>query len=197
MSDRSKSKKKTAKKTSAKKTNTNRTGARKTAATRKKARPKKKATKNSVPISKSAGSVSLDDSLLRTQREKKANMKKPFNLSHDVIAQRAFLIWQAKGCVAGQDEADLRIDEGVEDRHGRPAREAEYVLDSLAFEALDQLLGTGRNSSLHLSRPFASHGVIFRGFTSVSVLWEGRENSESRENQEFPFKSLEYPWGIS
>jgi hypothetical protein len=46
--------------------------------------------------------------------------------------------------VANQDQLDLRIDQRVEDGHGRPAGEAKDVLHALALQAPNELLGSGR-----------------------------------------------------
>ena len=55
--------------------------------------------------------------------------------------------------VAHQDQLDRRVDERVEDRDRRAAREAEDVLHALALEAADQDLGAGRLAAIGVMAP--------------------------------------------
>ena len=54
--------------------------------------------------------------------------------------------------VAREDELDARVHESIEDWHRSTAREPEDVLDTLTFEALDELLGACCCFRVHLWR---------------------------------------------
>jgi hypothetical protein len=64
--------------------------------------------------------------------------------------------------VANEDQLDLRIDEGVEDRHRGAARQTEDVLDPFALQAANERLGAG----LELRDRYGGDGGgggVFRG----------------------------------
>jgi hypothetical protein len=51
--------------------------------------------------------------------------------------------------VANQDQFDVGVHQGVEERHGRTPRVAEDVFDSFPFETLDELLGASWQFGFH------------------------------------------------
>ena len=77
--------------------------------------------------------------------------------------------------VAHEDQLDLRVDQGVEDRDRGAAREPEDQLDPLALQALHELLGAGRDLRCH--EPSEVH---FGGRSLEESLSRGKSTADRR-----------------